>query len=390
MKYIFILLCFGVIACNTPSNDGKSIHSNATTIYFEKVIGAKKEMKLSEITSEVTYISLETKEESLLEQGKVILSDDYIVGFRMLNNESKILLFDKNGTYIRQIGHNGRGPGEYIQLSDITYNQKHHVFYALTNNKSVLLDFDLEGNIKRNAIELNGEESNLMAFNDNIITHTPSNFAFFKPNSTITHQLTIRNLKGEIIRKDHPLKKSLGNYINPFIETATFSKNLTSAYYHVFRDNRIYKIDENANISKIFLDFGKFAFPKDYEWTYDNIQDAYDMDKIMLENALVAANRLFIKYRKNNKRGLLMYHLKTEKAMEVGQDENIGFLDDIDGLGFFSNFYSQGHLLIRIIPASIFLEIKANQFGYSPRIKQMQNKLNEHSNSVVQIVSLKN
>ena len=99
-------------------------------------------VKLSEITEEIKKISLELTDESPIGRiTKVIYQGDRLIIYD--GQTSKILLFDSQGKYIRQVGRRGQGPGEYNIISDIAYDESEHIIFIATNSK--ILCYNIEG-----------------------------------------------------------------------------------------------------------------------------------------------------------------------------------------------------------------------------------------------------
>jgi hypothetical protein len=82
---------------------------------------AEPKLDISEMfdLSGVEIIKLETNDDCLVSsQGNILLTDDHIIiGDRMTK---RISLFNRDGSFVRNIGASGRGPGEYIQLGGFT------------------------------------------------------------------------------------------------------------------------------------------------------------------------------------------------------------------------------------------------------------------------------
>ena len=98
-------------------------------------------------------IALETTEKSLLGRiEKMCVSDDY---FFFLDN-TRVLVFRKDGKFLRDISKCGNGPGEYNRLSDITIDDKNHEIFLLDATKRCVLVYDYENNYKR-TIPLTGK-----------------------------------------------------------------------------------------------------------------------------------------------------------------------------------------------------------------------------------------
>ena len=87
-------------------SDGDSVYH----VSLENALNQTHSVKLSTIGSEIEYIPLETIRASVLARvGIVTLSEDYI----FVTDRRSVQQFKRDGSYIRQIGSYGRGPGEY-------------------------------------------------------------------------------------------------------------------------------------------------------------------------------------------------------------------------------------------------------------------------------------
>ena len=88
-----------------------------------------------------TIIPLETNNNSIIGGiGRIILYDNKIYVFDSFTHSVK--LFDENGRYYKNISHEGKGPLEYITLSDVAFNYstKELVFYCDRPQKLIFLD----------------------------------------------------------------------------------------------------------------------------------------------------------------------------------------------------------------------------------------------------------
>ncbi|MGB5988861.1 MAG: 6-bladed beta-propeller [Marinifilaceae bacterium] len=96
---------------------------------------------LNNLSNDISIVPLETSLDCLLGKiNKLIKLDDYIL---VSGSENKVLLFDLHGKFIRQIGKQGRGPGEYVYLSSFSYSRKDKLVYV--NSIGQVLKYSLEG-----------------------------------------------------------------------------------------------------------------------------------------------------------------------------------------------------------------------------------------------------
>ena len=119
MKKTFLLisLCMSLLlsACGGEKNISQG---EVPVINVETAIQNQQELLLTDLGEKITYIPLETTEESLIKLNsgsKMIVTDQYIfIG----EDQSPILCFDRStGKFLRTIGSLGQGPGEYRNTS---------------------------------------------------------------------------------------------------------------------------------------------------------------------------------------------------------------------------------------------------------------------------------
>jgi hypothetical protein len=362
-------------------------HSKSTSnqLELEKVLQDFTEVKLSSIAKQVEYVALDTLSRSFIGMaGKIIVLPNSILISDTHPAHSGLYLFDRHGKFIRQIGQQGQGPGEYFQISDVTVDMQKKLIYVLTNIKETLLEYNFSGDFIKASLP-KASTVNVCYFNKQLFYHYPSNLGFFGRGNT--YQLTVIDEKGKVIGKFHPMNKQLMEYANPFIEEAAFSISNDKLFYHIPKGDTVYQVTEKGESPYMILNFGKYAFPKDYRWDYENTNKAYSMDKVIIDRAVLAKDYLFVNYRKKQKEGILFYD--HEQAFNLGKEDNPGFVDDIDGLGYLSHFFAQDSLLIEAIDADTILSGKTNKYQFSKRITDMKNKLKENSNLVIRIVSIK-
>ena len=103
-------------------------------------------MPLSELAGPLEIVRLETRNEALFEYGQVFLTDNYI-GIATSNPRS-FKLFDRKGKYLRDIGHEGRGPGEYGMIYSAAIDEASQTIYIMPWQATELLVFGIDGTIK--------------------------------------------------------------------------------------------------------------------------------------------------------------------------------------------------------------------------------------------------
>jgi hypothetical protein len=103
------------------------------------------EVSLSEFCSDVAYIVFETTEQNLIgEVKKILIFNGLIYLLEETGTQSRILLFNTKGDFVKQIGNLGKGPGELSNPRDFIVTDSSIYVWD-----SALHEFDVYGNYKR-------------------------------------------------------------------------------------------------------------------------------------------------------------------------------------------------------------------------------------------------
>ena len=135
--YYFLLLGLLLFSCNEPKQ------GDVPVIPVDIENNTVLQLPLSEITESITAIELELTDKSLIHPRRIrriILSDDMII----IAQSTNILLFNRNGTFVRSIGSIGQGPGEYAHISNITIDETNGRLFVNCSTK--IICYDLQGN----------------------------------------------------------------------------------------------------------------------------------------------------------------------------------------------------------------------------------------------------
>ena len=209
--FLSISLCASLLlsACggekNTPQGE-------VPVIDVETAIQNPQELLLTDLGETLTYIPLETTDESLVKLGsgsKMTVTKQYIfIG----EDQSPILCFDRGtGKFLRTIGSIGQGPGEYRNPAEMEVDAEAKRIYIRVV-PSHYICFDFEGKFLHN-LTLPGERTFMMGahyFADNkaygygnILNENAPNraYAYKMPKGICTDSLTLtepvsKNSKG--------------------------------------------------------------------------------------------------------------------------------------------------------------------------------------------------
>ncbi len=134
-KYTHIFfLTLAVLACSC------SVPQNNCSVYSIETLRAGGEyFDWAGFPAQISYIPLEFNKECPVGYvAKIIPAGEYIF---VQGND--LYQFDRNGRFIRKIGSKGQGPGEYIQLADVSVDENTgKIFLAELTGKVSVFDFD--------------------------------------------------------------------------------------------------------------------------------------------------------------------------------------------------------------------------------------------------------
>jgi len=139
---LFLLLLFTNFLCTPNQKELNQIESRYKINLDEK---KEKFVPLSIYFKSPKTIILETKKESLIGNiNKLQVFDEYIYILDRRHAKS-LFVFDLDGCFVRKIGGFGRGPGEYIQLSDFTLDTENRFIFLLDDISRRVIKYSLDG-----------------------------------------------------------------------------------------------------------------------------------------------------------------------------------------------------------------------------------------------------
>jgi len=100
-------------------------------------------LPLGALTKELEIIPLDNRQEALFSYGSVVVSENYLGVITSTPRSFK--LFDRKGKYLRDIGKEGRGPGEYGNIYSARIDEKTGRIYILPWTSEQLLVFGMDG-----------------------------------------------------------------------------------------------------------------------------------------------------------------------------------------------------------------------------------------------------
>lgn len=166
--FFWVLATLIITACNnkqkendnTASDDSKiwnelptvaaEVTTNGTTLMVCDWTAVKDSihLPLSYFIEDLDIVKLDNKDEALVRNSSVTVSDNYILIHCSQNIPFK--LFDRKGKFLRNIGSVGNGPGEYTQVGPFQLDEKHDRIYLMPWNATKLITYNLNGELQKN------------------------------------------------------------------------------------------------------------------------------------------------------------------------------------------------------------------------------------------------
>lgn len=363
LKYLgFIFL--GMLSCT-------SIKQELPVLDVEYAINNPVKFDLCEYVKSSKYIALETKKECLLSSfGSVHFYGKDIY----LSTRKSIYKFSEYGKFIKQLGHHGRGPGEYNYIFDLSINKKKQEL-CVSDYKSVVR-YDTTGNfIAKNRMENSTGIATIKVNTDGLyfLRHPHS------PKDTVAI---------EIFDKDFKLVKEIKNSIVRQVGThyqARMSEYDGKFFYNSLVNDTIFSVDRKLeNHPEMILDFGKYkSAPSDIDYFNKNLRNVYTSDSFIIGDNLTILNL----GSKRESRGFMLYFDKLNKLIHpiyTKESTYRGIM--MSGLEWRIEDAINGSFILSIDPVELLENIEKIQ---DKDLKKIAKNINEESNPVLAIVRIK-
>lgn len=238
LNLIILIALVIFLGCKTKKNV-----ENDFPIKFIESFDRKLEVTQIFDTTSFIYIPLETNKNCLIgEIHKVLIHDEFIfvLDSRYVNS---LYIFHKDGKFIRRIGKEGYGPGEYLRISDFDIDpiKNNIIVYDLHNQKLLFFDF--------NGVHL--REESLVKYCGMTFVHLSDNyFAFYlhRRMENINSQLLIYHNQKVNEMKQFSIREVSESQLMPDY----FSRNDTNIYFIPLHYDEIYKISNKGKITKVY------------------------------------------------------------------------------------------------------------------------------------------
>ena len=375
--YLISLLGAGLLstACNNSTQDSSQLPYN---VNLERDINNIKAIPLSSLGSGLEYIPLETDTACLIETiSNVSVSDSFI----FVSDSKRLLLFDRAGKYLRQIGSTGRGPGEYLNIGDFIIDYKNREIYVLSFR--AVLVYDFKGQFQRDfKIDFPSRQF-LLNESDELVLHP---FNLPQPTTGPAYSWYIMDKSGSIRTKlVNTLKRVNKGVIVPISPLYLYNG---TTHFMEFGVDTLYNYDNNTKKPYAVFHSGNLKLPPDPTMSeVPNIKG-----KIWVSDVREIKKSLFVKIWWDLSDSITnCVYDKTSSTFTVLKDN--GFENDIDGgMRFWPEGIVDGNYLVDFADAFDLIKyVKNNNLtaagSKSDQLQNVAKLLNETSNPVIIILT---
>ena len=251
---------------DTETEEGQSL------LYIkieEPDIESLKPLFLSEFVKKIDYVQLETLDQCLLPPyiGTRLTKD-----FIFVESRRKLYQFDKEGKFIRQIGREGQGPGEYqLQKYDVDDVNNRILVVSYTNITPLLFDYDGKylGKVTESFFTTPFLEHFCVGDGYFIYTVQPMNVNRQRDIMQSSNELIVYDYIGNEVTQILPNRyvcednRKTTDFVSIKPSLQIISKQDSIFYYHSFYNDTLYTVCKNSIEPYAVIDFGKYKYVTD-------------------------------------------------------------------------------------------------------------------------------
>lgn len=336
-KYLIIPIIFSCIYCST--NQHKEKTGNTQSQFEIPVIDLtgieqadRQGLPISEIvdTVDVEYISLETTASSMVE---VIFDAQLNRHNVFIYNKTGLLMFDRDGKFIRVVGTYGKGPNEHLGI--VGFSCSDSLISLISNYTKKMLLYTAKGEFFQ-SLPVNANAGKPDFINDHCLSISRRFGSSYDKDYYICYAV---NLKGDTL-----WMRKMGEQI-PVAKDVYVQANFQWTYNDMLYtketlNDTIYTITSDCIVPRYILKTGKYKMPVDLLWDMKK-KEKTAHQYIDLGTIFENAGHLYLSISYDNQRIMAVYNkatqqtdfftLKGSRVNEHGIVEGGYFTNDIDG-----------------------------------------------------------
>ena len=409
---LYLAICILFSCCRNPAkshpietDDNRVIRN----IAFMENISKNQKLNLSSVASDIEYCILETNKKCLITPNmSIYCSKEYILTINGGETNSACYIFDRvTGKFIRQISRRGLGPEEYLSFITSFWDEKNEQICALGNGSYIF--YNIDGTISHKIYRKEHPFFSLgaIAYNDYYVQYIPN------LSGNETKRIVFLDRTGvliDTIPNFRTWKKTPDGYAGGIHDKFHVFQN--ELYYTDIFCDTLYQIKDFKLQPRYVFDTDNYKLPYQEhagEGRYDLLAPIIKNEELVdrwgkyfvLDKILEDTNRLYITFDYRTKRYSAIYN-KKENNLKIlppvsihlpskyrGKPSLYGFENDLDGgLPFWPQQMISDKEMMCVFPADKLLELDVSKIT-DEKLKNVLNSIEEESNPVVAIVTLK-
>jgi len=246
-KILYLLLFASLCSCNNTVENSGDVE--LITIRKNTIPEAS---TLTDIMKSVRIVPLETRDECLMAHIFQMEIHDGLIYMINYPSTNRVQIFDSKGKYIRSIGREGRGPGEFTELMSFSVLPEENTIYLTDRSQRKTSAYDLEGRFLKD-ISTPVRPADLKFV-------TPDKYYVYYPKG---HYMRLVSLSGEETKNFIPFVNGYNGYGNA-ISTQADHSYLFSPSYH----DSVYRLGKDSLILEYAFDFGPYQWSGEEQVQY--------------------------------------------------------------------------------------------------------------------------
>lgn len=369
-------------ACNSQTTSRNIATCNPVSIRLD-IDKKVKTFPLSQIVDSIQYIKLETPNEHTIGEVNKILSfkNQYFIS----DYNNSLFCFDRNGKFKYRVARQGKGPGEYIKLTDFTIDSVKNqlilsddlklIFNALADGSFV---FEYRSPSPSYKMEYIG---NNQIFLD----------AAYNTNPTLTEDHTLHSFLisdgGVIKAKYYPYSEDIRSVVRFYNKMPQFFRYRNELLFSPLLINEVYALTEGQIHCKYTVDYGNYSIPRDVLNPNNILKFLAEKNEYALLCEAIETDAFIVFYTELQNSPIISVYDK-----EVGESTSFDYrnvdndIDEVPLSPFTANDESN-NLISIIYPHSI---MQAAAESGSEKLNEFAAELEEFGNPIIAICFPKN
>lgn len=276
LLYFLVIITICIAGCSQDRNSSVS-----ETIHFCKMPVSSYEDMPAELLSKAKYIVLnsQTQESLFKEMDKIVYSSGKLYILDWLSR--KIVVFDESGNPVSALTKNGRGPGEYLQITDFDIDNKGNI-WIIDGRKDKMIEYSPEmESIKSRDLPYEVEFIKFSSLKTLHLGLSPWNTSKYRNQCIITVDTSLNVINSALSRNN------LSDQDYSFPSTG-FTVAGNTVLYHRPIDDNVYSLSPSGNINSIYsFDFGNRTVPDRIRTDIERYRNDFDHYNTLVKSVYI-------------------------------------------------------------------------------------------------------